>query len=117
MSTKSVFNPILANNLKNLREKMGYTQEFVAKYLGIPREIISYYETGQRGVSALHVENLSNLYQIPTNRLKREVLNVEDLRLACAFRAEGIGDADVYALAWFQKVVKNYLRIQKLSQK
>lgn len=117
MSSPSTFNPILANNLKNLREKLGYTQDFVGKYLDTPREIISYYEKGQRGVTAPHVEKLSNLFQIPTSKLKREALNVEELRLACAFRAEGIDDADIFALAWFQKVVKNYLRIQKLSQK
>jgi transcriptional regulator with XRE-family HTH domain len=116
MSNTSVFNPILADNLKKLREKMGYTQEFVAKYLGTPREIISFYENGQRGVTAPHLEKLSDLYQVSTRSLKREPLNIEDLRLACAFRAEGIAEADVYTLAWFQKVVKNYLRIQKLSQ-
>jgi transcriptional regulator with XRE-family HTH domain len=117
MSTPSTSNPILANNLKNLREKLGYTQEFVAKYLETHREMISYYETCQRGVTAPHIEKLSNLFQVSTIKLKREALNVEDLRLACAFRAEGIDDTDVFALAWFQKVVKNYLRIQKLSQR
>jgi transcriptional regulator with XRE-family HTH domain len=117
MSTSSVINPILFDNLKKLRENMGYTQEFVAKYLDTPREIISFYETGQRRVTAPHLEKLSNLFQVPTSKLKREVLNLEDLRLTCAFRAEGIKDTDKYALAWFQKVVKNYLRIQKLSQR
>lgn len=117
MSTTAVFNPTLADNLKRLREKMGYTQDFVAKYLGTPREMISFYENGSRGVTAPHLEKLSDLFQMPTQSLKREKLNTEDLRLACAFRAEGIEEADVYALAWFQKVVKNYLRIQKLGQK
>ena len=54
MSTTS-FNPTLANNLKRLREQLGYTQEFVAKYLDTPREIISFYETGQRGVMAFYL--------------------------------------------------------------
>lgn len=117
MSTATKFNPTLANNLKRLREQMGYTQEFVAKYLDTPREMISFYETVQRGVTAPHLEKLSNLFQVPTLKLKKEELNMEDLRLTCAFRAEGIETSDIYTLAWFQKVVKNYLRLQKLSQR
>lgn len=115
MQTSS-FNPILADNLKRLREKMGYTQELIAKYLGVPRETISFYENGMRSVTAPHLEKLSDLFQIETKQLKREKLDTDNLRIACAFRAEGIEESDVYALAWFQRVVKNYLRIQKLSQ-
>ena len=113
----SKFNQLLAENLKALREKLGYSQEFVAKYLSIPRETISYYENGTRSVTAPHLDKLSDLYQVETFKLKREKIDTETLRLACAFRADGFAEEDIYAIAWFQRIVKNYLRIKKISQK
>ena len=110
-------NQLLAENLKMLREKLGYSQEFVAKYLETARETISYYENGTRSVTAPHLDKLSDLYQVETFKLKREKLDVETLRLACAFRADGFEEEDIYAIAWFQRIVKNYLRIKKVSQK
>jgi transcriptional regulator with XRE-family HTH domain len=114
METKIV-NLILAENVKLLREKMGYTQDLVAKYLGVPREIISFYENGHRSVTAPHLEKLANLFHIETGQLKKEKLDADALRIACAFRADGFSETDAFAIAWFQRVMKNYLRIQKLS--
>lgn len=115
METK-VINPILAENLKMLREKMGYSQEVVAKYLEVHREVISFYETGHRSVTAPHLEKFSDLFHIETRKLKKEKLDTDALRIACAFKADGFSDADALAIAWFQRVMKNYLRIQKLSR-
>lgn len=114
--SQATVNSNLAENLKKLRDKLGYTQEFVAKYLCVSREIISFYETAARSVTAPHLEKLSDLYQVEPYKLKRENLDPETLRIACAFRSDGFEEADVYAIAWFQRVVKNYLRIKKLSQ-
>ena len=110
-------NSTLAENLKKLRDKIGYTQEFVAKYLGVSREIVSFYENATRSVTASHLEKLSDLYHVEPYKLKREKLDTETLRIACAFRSDGFEEDDVYAIAWFQRVVKNYLRIKKLSEK
>jgi transcriptional regulator with XRE-family HTH domain len=114
METK-VVNLILAENIKMLREKMSYTQEFVAKYLGVSREIVSFYENGNRSVTAPHLEKLSDLFRVETRKLKREKLEEDALRIACAFRANGFAEEDALAMAWFQRVMKNYLRIQKLN--
>jgi transcriptional regulator with XRE-family HTH domain len=113
----AIANTTLSENLKKLREKMGYTQDFVAKYLNVSRETISYYENGNRSVTAPHLEKLSDLFQIEPIKLKREKLDTETLRIACAFRSEGFVEEDIYVIAWFQRVVKNYLRIKKLSIK
>ena len=116
MTTTST-NPTLAKNLKNLRDKTGYTQDFVAKYLEVTRELISFYETGSRSVSASHLEKLSDLYHVEPQKMKREILDTETITIACAFRADGFEEEDLYALAWFQGVVKNYLRIKKIAAK
>ena len=110
-------NLILMSNLKKLREKTGYSQELVAKYLGTPRETISFYENGMRPISAPHVEKLADLFRVDTKRLKQEELDVETLSLASAFRADGMTEADIFGIAWFERSVKNYLRIQKLINK
>ncbi|MEY4937668.1 MAG: hypothetical protein RIS64_4027 [Bacteroidota bacterium] len=114
METK-IINLILAENLKLLRDKMGYTQELVANYLGVQRELISFYENGQRSVTAPHLEKLADLFHVETRQLKKEKLEVDALRIAFAFRADGFSETDAFAIAWFHRVMKNYLRIQKLS--
>ena len=55
---------IVGDNLKSWRKKFGYTQDTLADYLGIKRENISFYETGEREIPVIHLEKLSDLFGI-----------------------------------------------------
>lgn len=59
----------LALKIKGLREKFGFTQEFVAKKLGLNRQAIIAMETGKRSVQSVELANLSNLYSISVDSL------------------------------------------------
>ena len=50
--------------IKGLREKYGYTQDKVAEYLGIKREMISFYENEGREIPLEVLEKLSDLFGI-----------------------------------------------------
>ena len=91
--------------LKNLREKAGFTQEYVASKLGKSNPTISSWETGRGSPDALSLVYLCNLYGISslselsdgvtddeneawfrfTAQAKAEGVNPDDLRLALDF--------------------------------
>lgn len=60
--------------LRDLREDHDYTQEYVAKYLGIHRVVYSRYEAGYREMSFLNLIKLAKLYKVSTDYL----LNLTD---------------------------------------
>ena len=53
----------LGLRLKEAREYLGMSQEFVAEQLGVPRASVSTMETGKRKVSSLELKQLARLYK------------------------------------------------------
>ncbi|MDE0658066.1 MAG: helix-turn-helix transcriptional regulator [Gammaproteobacteria bacterium] len=53
----------LGYRLKEAREYCGFSQEEVARHLGVPRSAISLMENGSRQVRALELRSLATLYQ------------------------------------------------------
>jgi transcriptional regulator with XRE-family HTH domain len=53
----------LGERLREAREYVGFSQEEVAKYLGLPRSAISLIESGTRRVDILELSKLAKLYQ------------------------------------------------------
>lgn len=53
----------LAERLRAAREYLGFSQDEVAKFLGIPRSALSNVECGQRKVDALELKRLAHLYK------------------------------------------------------
>jgi len=59
----------LAQKLKELRKLNGYTQDYIASFLGMVRQTYSHYETGQRTPSYETLYKLSGLYNISMDDL------------------------------------------------
>ncbi len=55
----------MGDRLREAREYLGFSQEEVAKYLGISRSALSNIETSQRKVEALELKKLASLYKRP----------------------------------------------------
>ena len=60
---------LLANNLKFLRKRHGYTQSQVALLLEINRSTYAYYELGETQPSLLMLVRLAKLYDVTTDYL------------------------------------------------
>jgi len=103
--------------LKAYRDKNNLSQEAVAGYLGIQRELLSYYETNRRETPLNILERLSDLYGAQLNDFFEDDQVQVQANIAFAFRADSIADADLTALAEFRKAVKNYFKICELEQK
>ena len=105
----------IGKNLAILREKRGLTQDDVAKYLGVSRPMVSYYETAEREIPLLHLENLADLYSVEVADLMEDAPDANQVTVAFAFRTDGLQSEDLKSIAEFQKVVKNYLKMQRIN--
>ena len=59
----------LHDNLKDARDRVGMSQELVAEHLGISRQAVTKWESGQSKPSAKNLQALAKLYQVPTEEL------------------------------------------------
>src|SRR5437588_2383889 len=55
----------LGERLREAREYLGFSQEEVATFLGVPRSALSLMETGQRKVEVFELKKLAGLYKRP----------------------------------------------------
>ena len=105
--------PSIGTNIFNHRSIQGLTQQHLADYLGVTRELISLIECGKRDISISNLNRLADLFGIDLADLLEEDLQVHDVNLALAFRSED-SEADLESIASFRKIVLNYLKIERL---
>jgi transcriptional regulator with XRE-family HTH domain len=103
--------------IKAYREKMQLSQEALAEFLKIKREVLSYYETESRETPLEVFEKLSDLFGIGLDEFFEEDENQIKANVAFAFRANEILPEDLNAIADFRKVVKNYFKLLDLEKK
>lgn len=106
---------IVSENLKNYRQNLGLTQEQVSEFLDVDRSTISHYENGEREISLVHLKKLSNLFGVEIEELLEKDSSLRSANFAFAFRSDGIVQEDLKSIASFQRVVKNYVKMVKLS--
>lgn len=61
--SKDTDRAVLGARLKDAREYRGFSQEDVAKYLGVSRSAISLLESGVRRIDILELKKLATLYE------------------------------------------------------
>lgn len=62
---KQAFSPSkIGKNLLALRKANGWQQQYVADRLGVSRQLIYFFEHGQRGLSIKRLQQFCNLYQV-----------------------------------------------------
>jgi transcriptional regulator with XRE-family HTH domain len=100
--------------IKGLREKYGYTQDKVANYLGIKREMISFYENEGREIPLEVLEKLSDLFGVELDVFFVDNVDEALAEVVFAFRKDDFDNDDMDNMAAFGKIVKNYLKINNL---
>jgi transcriptional regulator with XRE-family HTH domain len=104
----------IGKNLKTLREGFGFTQEQLAEFLGVNRVEISYYENGSRNVPLETLIRISDLFGVAIEVFLDADVNIASIHTAIAFRANDLKSEDLSKIEEFQKIVRNYLKMQKL---
>ncbi|MBX3165097.1 MAG: helix-turn-helix transcriptional regulator [Bacteroidetes bacterium] len=103
--------------MKGFREKYGYTQDKLADFLKIKREMVSFYENGEREAPVEILEALSNLFGVELKVFFVESTEEALAEVAFAFRKDELEAQDMERIAHFGKIVKNYLKIKKLHER
>ena len=104
-------NQIIGENLKKIRELSGFTQEQIAKSIGIERSTYSNYEGGTREVPYDILERLSNLFGCEPFILFEDNIQTDNEIMATAFRLSDLED-----IANFKDIVKSYLKMERIAQ-
>jgi transcriptional regulator with XRE-family HTH domain len=100
-------NEIIGKRLRSVRESAGFTQEQVAKYLEVKREVISYIETGARSVNTLMLRKLADLYGYKFSFFVDESVKEEEPQVSMAFRVSDLSDSDLRIVAQVKKIALN----------
>lgn len=105
----------IGKNIRLFRDRLNINQSELAGYCGIQREVLSYYENGNREVSLLHLEKLSEFMDVDMEVFLEENPSNIQPDLALAFRADELTTSDREQIAYFKRVVKNYLKMKTIE--
>ena len=106
----------IGKRLRAVRESSGFTQEHVARYLGVKREAISYIETGKRPVSTVMLRKLSDLYGYRMSYFLEDAAAVTGPQVAIAFRVSDLGPDDLQVIAEARRIASNLDGLYRLLQ-
>lgn len=101
----------LAELLREAREYLGLSQQFVAEHTGIPRLAIGAIENGKRKVEALELEALARLYRHPITHFldnAENVLSEPATVRALAREASSLTEGDRDQVLRFARFLKSY---------
>jgi transcriptional regulator with XRE-family HTH domain len=101
-------------NILNYRKLQGLSQQQIADYLGITREMISLIETGNREISMSNLNKLADLFGIELQELLEEDQVLQEANVAFAFRTDN-NSVDLSNVAAFRRIVLNYIKMEKLK--
>lgn len=96
-------------DLKELREKNGFTQEQIATYLGLDQSLIAKYESGDRHIKLIHINKLSALYGC-------DILDDDSKEIKMAFRSsKDLTSEDLVSLAEIKKIALNLRNMEEIN--
>lgn len=101
----------IGENLSIIRKKHGMSQNQIADFLGIKRELISYYENGAREIPIHYVQKICDLFGISAIKL----LEGNESEITAEISFSQVSTKDLQAIASFKKIVSNYLLLVKLK--
>lgn len=103
----------LAERLREVREYLGLSQEFVAQHAGVSRAAISAIENGRRKVEAVELTALAALYKYPVTYFLEGALEEPASVRAIARAATTLTDRDREQVLQFAQFLKAYGQSQK----
>ena len=104
---------IAGKNIKAFREKLSLTQDDVARYLGIDRSNVSYWENGTRLIPPAYLSKLADLFMVDEYDLLEEGASMTAVNISFCFKGK---QEDLHTIGLFNKIVKNYLKMKSLNK-
>jgi transcriptional regulator with XRE-family HTH domain len=107
----------LGSNIRQIREKLGFSQGHVAEHLGLNRQAIISIEAGKRKIDSFELFKLADLFGVDA----KELLTKEEIRFSRFEDAvlhlrkkERLTDKERQALIEFQQICEDYEFLKKL---
>lgn len=103
----------LGQNIKKGRDYWNFTQEEVARYLGVDQSFVAKVEKGERALSSDALEKLSSLLCFSV----KDLLQADDInpKGEVAFRTDGLTFEDNCILASVNTIILNQLEMDGLK--
>lgn len=99
----------MGSRFKDVRQRSGYTQEQMAKFLELDRTMITKFEKGERALGIADLERACGLFGCSLKVL-RGLENYQPM--AVAYRAKDMTIEDMEAVRKVQKIILNMRRIK-----
>ncbi len=97
---------IIGNNIKTLRNGMGFNQFTIARFLNVDQSLISKIEKGEKSLSADMLEKLSCLFGVSINDIESSA--IEASTLSVAFSASDLSSLeDLEAISAINRIALN----------
>lgn len=106
---------VMGDRLREAREYLGFSQDEVAKFLGVSRSALSNIETGSRKVEALELKKLAGLFKRPVTHFTGEAVEETSFGADIAHlarKAKALSAEDRAELSRFA----DFLRAKKRAQ-
>jgi len=104
----------IGRNIKLYREANSLTQKEIADYIGVQREVVSYYETGERNPPVAILMKISDVFGVELDELLEESLDIAKDSLVLAFRSDSLDRGNLEEIVNFKKIIKNYIKMERL---
>lgn len=105
---------IIGDNIKTLREEMGFNQNNIASFLKVDQSLISKVEKGERNLSVDMLEKLACLFGVSVQAIENDKLDAS--KLSFAFRAADLTVDDMEAICAINKIALNVESMTRLLE-
>ncbi len=107
----------LGQRIKFLREKTGYSQEFLAEQLKISRQAIISIEAGKRKIDSFELFELCRLLGVSVNDLLQNTVSKVESLEECLIHCRGnVNEVGKKAIAEFGQILKDYDSLMELTK-
>jgi transcriptional regulator with XRE-family HTH domain len=103
----------IGNNVKFLREKSKLSQEELAEYLEVNLDFVISLENGDRNVSTVKLERISELFGCPTDLLMKDAVPTGTFDYG--FHTSNGLEMDLKAIAEINRIALNLLEMQRIQ--
>ncbi|MCB9498611.1 MAG: helix-turn-helix transcriptional regulator [Bacillales bacterium] len=103
---------IIRNNFKQLRNKIGVTQEQMADFLGLEQSSICKFENGERSISVSNLEKACDLFGVEVESIYEIGISIKSL--SPSFRKTDVSLNSLKDISEINKLALNIIEMDKI---
>ena len=105
-------NKVVGENIRRLREKAGFTQGSLARFMQVDQSTVSKIESGDRSLSVGMLEKLAALFGVTAEQMDSEGAVIPEFSFA--FRGSDLSAEEMEAIAAVNRIALNAVFMDNL---